>query len=58
MTRNELNILLSERAGELVYTYERFSDGSSEYFIHPYERGRDIEGAAMRYRFTREGENK
>ena len=58
MTKEELKERLSTRAGEYAYTYERFSDGSSEYLVYPYERGREIEGAPMRYRFTGEGEVK
>jgi hypothetical protein len=58
MTKQELQERLSTRAGEYVYTYERLSNGSSEYLVYPYERGRDVEGAPMRYQFTREGEGK
>jgi hypothetical protein len=39
-----------------AYTYERFSNGSCEYLIYPYERGREMAGAPMRYRFNSEGE--
>ena len=58
MNKQELRERLSTRAGEYVYTYERFSNGDSEYLVYPYERGREIEGAPMCYRFTREGEGK
>lgn len=58
MSKNDLRALLSLRAGELQYSYERFSNGASEYLVYPYERGCEIEGAPMRYRFTSEGEGK
>ena len=58
VSKSELNVMLSERAGELMYSYERFSDGSSEYIVYPYARGEELEGAPMRYRFTREGKSK
>ena len=52
MTRLELQNMLSKRANELVYSYERLSNGSCEYLVFPYERGREIEGAPMRYKFN------
>jgi len=58
MTKQELRERLSTRASEYDYTYERFSNGDTEYLVYPYERGCEIEGAPMRYRFTREGEGK
>ena len=58
MIKQELQTRLSERASELDYTYERFSDGSCEYEVYPYERGREIAGPPMRYRFNREGKIK
>ena len=56
MNKSELNTLLSVRARELHYSYERFSNGDSEYLVGPYDKHADIEGPLMRYRFTREGE--
>ncbi len=58
MTKSDLNTLLSVRAGELHYSYEKFSNGSTEYLVGPYDRHADIEGPLMRYQFTREGEGK
>ena len=58
MNKRELQTLLSLRAGELHYSYERFSNGASEYLVGPWDRYTDIEGPLMRYRFTREGEGK
>jgi hypothetical protein len=58
MTKQELKNILNNRASELDYTYERFSNGDTEYLVYPYERGCEIEGAPMRYRFTGEGEGK
>ena len=54
----ELRNMLSDRASELIYDYERFSNGDSIYYVYPYERGREIAGAPMRYRFNKEGESK
>ena len=56
MTKQELQERLTTYAGEYVYSYERFSNGSSEYLIYPYERGYEIEGAAILYRFNDKGE--
>jgi hypothetical protein len=56
MTRQQLQERLSAHAGEYVYTYERLSNGSSEYLVYPYERGCEIEGAAILYRFNDKGE--
>ena len=56
MNKDNLKILLRERASELVYSYERFGNGSTEYFVYPYERGREIEGAPMFYRFNEQGD--
>jgi hypothetical protein len=58
MTKNELSTLLSARAGELHYSYERFSNGASEYLVGPWNKYKDIEGPLMRYQFTVEGEGK
>ena len=58
MTKQELRERLSTHASEYVYIYERLSDGSTEYLVYPYERGCEIQGAAMLYRFTKEGEGK
>ena len=58
MNKDNLRTMLSQRAGELDYTYERFSNGSTEYLVYPYERGRVLEGPGMRYQFTGEGEGK
>ena len=58
MTKDQLSALLSTRAGELHYSYERFSNGSSEYLVGPWDKYADIEGPVMCYRFTSEGESK
>lgn len=58
MTKDQLSVLLSTRAGELHYSYERFSNGSSEYLVGPWDKYADIEGPVMRYWFTSEGESK
>lgn len=56
MTKQELRERLSTYAGDYVYSYERFSNGSSEYLVYPYERGEEVEGAAILYRFNDKGE--
>ena len=56
MTKQQLQEILSTKAGEYVYSYERLSNGSSEYLVYPYERGYEIEGAPMLYRFNDKGE--
>lgn len=56
MNKNNLRNMLSERASELDYTFERFINGSTEYLVYPYERGRVLEGPGMRYRFNEKGE--
>ena len=58
MNKNQLTALLSARAGELHYSYERFSNGSSEYLVGPWDKYADVEGPVMRYWFTSEGEGK
>ena len=58
MNKNQLSALLSARAGELHYSYERFSNGSSEYLVGPWDKYSDVEGPVMRYWFTSEGESK
>ena len=58
LNKVELQTILSNRASELDYTYERFSNGDSEYLVYPYERGRVLEGPGTRYRFDKEGEGK
>ena len=63
LSQYELKDILSSRASELDYTYERFSNGDSEYLVYPtMAQGRYtiniLEGPPMRYRFTREGEGK
>jgi hypothetical protein len=63
LSQYELKNILSSRASELDYTYERFSNGDSEYLVYPtMAQGRhtinQLEGPAMRYRFTGEGEGK
>ena len=62
LSKVELKNILSSRASELDYTYERFSNGDSEYLLYPtMAQGRhtvnQLEGPAMRYRFTGEGES-
>lgn len=58
MNKIELKIMLDKRASELDYTYERLSNGDTEYIVYPYAQGQELEGAPMRYQFTREGESK
>ena len=63
LSKVELKNILSSRANELDYTYERFINGDSEYLVYPTMAwGRHIinqlEGPPMRYRFTGEGEGK
>ena len=63
LSQYELKNILSNRASELDYTYERFINGDSEYLVYPtIAWGRHIinqlEGPAMRYRFNSEGEGK
>ena len=63
LNKYELKNILSSRASELDYTYERFSNGDSEYLVYPtMALGRHIinqlEGPPMRYRFNGEGEGK
>ena len=63
LSKYELKNILSSRASELDYTYERFSNGDSEYLVYPTMAwGRHIinqlEGPPMRYRFNGEGEGK
>lgn len=58
MNKSDLRVMLSERAGELDYTYERFINGDTEYLVYPYERGQVVEGAPMRYRFNDKGASK
>ncbi len=63
LTKLELQDILSKRASELDYTYERFINGDSEYLIYPtMAQGRHIidqlEGPPMRYRFNSEGGQK
>lgn len=60
LSKVELQTILSNRASELDYTYERFSNGDSEYLIYPIiAQGRHIiyqlEGPAELYRFNSEG---
>lgn len=63
LSKKELQTILSDRANELDYTYERFSNGDSEYLVYPtMAQGRytinQLEGPPMRYRFNGEGEGK
>jgi hypothetical protein len=63
LSQYELKNILSSRASELDYTYERLSNGDSEYLVYPtMALGRhtinQLEGPAMRYRFNSEGEDK
>lgn len=63
LTKSELQTTLSDRANELDYTYERFSNGDSEYLVYPtIAWGRHIlnqlEGPPMQYRFNSEGGRK
>ena len=63
LSKVELQTILSDRASELDYTYERFSNGDSEYLVYPtMAQGRHIiyqlEGPAELYRFNSEGERK
>jgi hypothetical protein len=63
LSKVELQTILSDRASEIDYTYERFSNGDSEYLVYPtMAQGRHIiyqlEGPAELYRFNSEGERK
>ncbi len=63
LSKYELKNILSNRASELDYTYERFSNGDTEYLVYPTMAwGRhiicELEGPPMRYRFNGEGEGK
>ena len=63
LSKVELQTILSNRASELDYTYERFINGDSEYLVYPTMAwGRhiinELEGPPMRYRFNSEGEGK
>lgn len=63
LNKVELQTILSDRANELDYTYERFSNGDSEYLVYPTMAwGRHIinqlEGPGELYRFNSEGERK
>lgn len=55
MNKSDLRVMLSDRAGDLDYTYERFINGDTEYLVYPYERGQLVEGAPMRYKFDHLG---
>lgn len=53
MTRQELRIMLSNRASELDYTVERSGNGYWTYEVYPYQQY----GPPMQYKFIeREGE--
>lgn len=63
LNKVELQTILSNRASELDYTYERFSNGDSEYLVYPtIAQGRHIinqlEGPGELYRFNSEGGRK
>lgn len=63
LSKVKLQTILSDRASELDYTYERFSNGDSEYLVYPtMAQGRHIiyqlEGPAELYRFNSEGKRK
>jgi len=56
VNKEQLQERLRERYHYTAYSYERFSNGSCEYLIYPYERGRDMAGAPERYRFNDKGD--
>lgn len=63
LSKKELQTILSNRASELDYTYERLSNGDSEYLVYPtIAQGRhtinQLEGPGELYRFNSEGERK